>query len=99
MSTERDAAQFLISGIVQGVGYRFWTERTAKELGLCGWVRNLFDGRVEIHAEGKPEALDSLETACKSGPKTASVTAVHRKACPDWNLFDFEQVASAEPPN
>ena len=90
--------QLLVTGVVQGVGYRMWTERTAKQLELRGWVRNLFDGRVEIHAEGQPEALDQLEQACHTGPTHASVTDVKRTARPDWNLLDFEQVASAEPP-
>ena len=85
-------------GQLQGVGYRMWTERTAKELGLKGWVRNLFDGRVEVHAEGDPDSLAQLESACANGPRSAEVTDVTRKPCPDWNLFDFEQVASAEPP-
>ena len=98
MKQEREAIQLLITGVVQGVGYRMWTEQTAKSLGLRGWVRNLFDGRVEIHAEGDSEALNELEKACHKGPNYAEVTGVARKPRPDWNLLEFEQVASAEPP-
>ena len=98
MTSVRHAAQFLISGIVQGVGYRMWAEDTAKSLGLKGWVRNLYDGRVEIHAEGDEQALEQYEKACQLGPPSASVDKVERKPTPDWNLFDFEIVASAEPP-
>ena len=98
MTQVKEARQFLISGQVQGVGYRYWTEGTAKELGLSGWVRNLFDGRVEIHAEGDSASLKQFETACHTGPSSADVIDVITRPCPDWNLFDFEQVASAKPP-
>jgi acylphosphatase len=99
MNIERQASQFLITGIVQGVGYRMWTERTARQLGVHGWVRNLFDGRVEIHAEGEQEALEALEQACKEGPRSASVTHVKRSAAVVRHLMNFEQIASAPHPD
>lgn len=64
---------YRIVGRVQGVGFRWWTRRTAAELGLDGWVRNEMDGSVVVHASGAPEALARLETALRSGPGGARV--------------------------
>lgn len=63
----------LISGRVQGVGYRFFAERYANELGLTGWVRNLRDGRVEVVAEGPRPKLDEFLGRLKTGPRLAVV--------------------------
>jgi acylphosphatase len=67
------ARQILVSGVVQGVGYRAWTERTARSLGVFGFVRNLDDGRVEIFAEGEERQVDALVVACWKGPTHAEV--------------------------
>ena len=48
------------SGMVQGIGFRYTVERLASQLGICGWVRNLPDGRVEMEAEGTEETLKEL---------------------------------------
>ncbi len=48
------------SGTVQGVGFRFTAERVARDLGLVGWIKNLYDGRVELVAEGDEEILQQL---------------------------------------
>ncbi|HOJ96425.1 MAG TPA: acylphosphatase [Methanospirillum sp.] len=48
----------IVSGTVQGVGFRYYVQDIAKEMGITGWVRNLPDGTVEIDAEGKPDILD-----------------------------------------
>lgn len=61
---------------MQGVGFRAWVQSTACGLGVSGWVRNRSDGRVEIHAEGTPNALDVLEMACGRGPRAARVDRV-----------------------
>jgi acylphosphatase len=53
-------AHIVYSGVVQGVGFRFTTQRKAKELHLTGWVRNLSDGRVEILAEGPKKTIQQL---------------------------------------
>jgi acylphosphatase len=68
-----EAAHVLVSGIVQGVGYRAWTERNARDLGLMGWVRNLDDGRVEILVEGEKKHVDELIDRCYDGPRHAEV--------------------------
>lgn len=71
-----NAVQLVISGRVQGVGYRYWARSLATRLGLKGWVRNLEDGRVELLAIGATTQLDQLIDACRIGPSAASVTDV-----------------------
>ncbi len=68
--------RLLVSGRVQRVGYRDWTVRNARELGLTGWVRNLSDGRVEVLADGDEVALGKLLDALRSGPRLAEVEDV-----------------------
>ena len=63
-------------GRVQGVFYRASTEEKARELGLCGWVKNESDGTVLIHAEGDSDKLKELVEWCKVGPRLAVVTRV-----------------------
>jgi len=65
-----------ISGLVQGVGYRQFVKRKARKVGLCGWVRNLPDSRVEAVFQGKKEAIDTLIGICKRGPFLAEVQDV-----------------------
>ena len=72
----RVARRFTISGRVQGVGFRYFTEASAAREGLHGWVRNLPDGRVEIAAEGDAEALDRFERHVRHGPPGARVENV-----------------------
>lgn len=72
----RRARRYLISGRVQGVGFRFFTEAAAAREGLHGWVRNLPDGRVEACAEGDMEALERFERVIRQGPRGARVEAV-----------------------
>lgn len=72
------ARGFLVHGRVQGVGYRYFVLRTARELGLAGWARNLPDGSVEVVAEGSEAALESLEESLREGPSLARVSDVQR---------------------
>ena len=65
-----------VKGRVQGVWYRGSCAEQARALGISGWARNLRDGRVEIVAEGDPEALDKFAEWCRHGPPAARVTAV-----------------------
>jgi len=67
-----------IEGRVQGVGYRAWTVREARALGLAGWVRNRSDGSVEALVVGAADPVAALERACRRGPRLASVTAIAR---------------------
>ena len=63
----------IVSGIVQGVNFRRYTQLTAQQLGVHGWVRNLPDGRVEGCFEGEAEAVASLLDWCRSGPPSGRV--------------------------
>ena len=74
-----DARRWLVSGRVQGVGYRAFAARTARSLGLDGGVSNLPDGRVLVVAEGASHALDRLESALWEGPRFARVQRVERE--------------------
>lgn len=66
----------VVSGTVQGVGFRYWTARKADGLDLTGYARNLFDGTVEVEAEGPEVAVDALMVMLRSGPPSATVTDV-----------------------
>jgi acylphosphatase len=70
------ARRYLIEGRVQGVGYRYFTVRVARELGLSGWVRNLSDGRVEVFARGAMRNLSRLEGELRLGPLRAEVRSL-----------------------
>jgi acylphosphatase len=70
------ARRFLVSGRVQGVGFRWFVVREAERLGLTGWTRNLPDGRVEIVAQGDTLALETLATQLAEGPPAARVGRV-----------------------
>ncbi len=68
--------RYLVSGRVQGVGYRYFAQREALRLGLAGYAANLADGRVEVLAVGDAPALEELEQALGRGPSAARVTSV-----------------------
>lgn len=65
-----------VHGRVQGVGFRWSTTRTARNLGIAGTVRNRSDGAVEVHAEGSPDALRELEDWLREGPREARVQRI-----------------------
>lgn len=66
----------VVDGYVQGVFFRDTCRREAAAAGVAGWVRNLGDGRVEVVAEGAPEAVERLVSWCRRGPSRAVVTGV-----------------------
>jgi acylphosphatase len=70
------ARRYLISGRVQGVGYRYFAARAARELGLAGWARNLSDGRVEVFAVGAVRKLSDFEGELRLGPLRAEVRSL-----------------------
>lgn len=72
----RAAKKYVISGTVQGVGYRFFAERWANQLGLCGYVRNCPDGNVEIYAIGDEPSLEEYKRHLAEGPRSARVTGI-----------------------
>lgn len=80
-----------VVGRVQGVGFRWWTQAVAAELGLRGWVRNRPDGSVELQAAGSEAAIASLEDRLGVGPPSARVTSVQELAGPiDLPATGFE---------
>jgi|SRR5580658_3578516 acylphosphatase len=72
----RESRRYLVSGIVQGVGYRYFAMRMAQRLGLSGYARNLPDGRVEVYAVGSDSKLRELRSELERGPLGASVASV-----------------------
>jgi acylphosphatase len=68
--------------MVQGVGFRFFAQRSARRLGVTGYVRNLPDGRVEVYAIGQPPQLDSMRAELKRGPHLASISEVAEEEAP-----------------
>lgn len=76
MTAKHRRLEAVVSGQVQGVGYRAFASRQARNLGLTGWTRNLLDGRVEVVAEGPEDSLLQLVGALRSGPYAASVERV-----------------------
>jgi acylphosphatase len=70
------AKRYIVRGRVQGVGYRWFVDYEARQLGLAGWVRNNFDGTVEVLAMGSAEQHTALRSKLQSGPRAARVDEV-----------------------
>jgi acylphosphatase len=70
------ARKYEISGRVQGVGFRFFVERWAHQLGLRGYVKNRGDGSVEVYAIGEAESLEELKLHLAEGPRSARVSSL-----------------------
>jgi acylphosphatase len=70
------AKRFYVSGMVQGVGFRFFAERVATTLGVSGYVKNLSDGRVEVYVIGNAAQLEAVGNELRRGPRMASVEQV-----------------------
>jgi len=68
--------RLIVRGTVQGVGFRYFAVRAARQAGVVGTVRNLPDGTVEAIAEGPPQAIDQFRTALERGPSYGDVTGV-----------------------
>ncbi len=79
-------AHILVSGMVQGVGYRYFAVRAAKNLGLTGWVKNLRSGEVEVLAEGQRGLVESLIQDLWTGNPYASV----RNVQVDWRPYSAQ---------
>ncbi|HWR53372.1 MAG TPA: acylphosphatase [Bryobacteraceae bacterium] len=83
------ARRYYVSGRVQGVGFRWFVEQVANELGLTGWTRNLGDGRVEVYATGPSEKLNELSGYLWKGPRGAQVRGVEELEAPLQIFSDF----------
>lgn len=69
-------ARIIVSGLVQGVGYRFFAARKAREMGVRGHARNLPGGQVEVFAQGERGMISEFVSALRAGPRSADVTGV-----------------------
>jgi len=83
------AIRVVISGRVQGVGYRYWAVERAVALGIDGWVRNRNDGTVEALFAGPADAVRAMISACREGPRFAAVAGIaeHPAEAPDTKGF------------
>ena len=82
------AYQLLISGRVQGVGFRYFTSQIAQKYQVNGWVRNLSDGRVEAVFNCSPEIFSKILQELQQGPPTGSVTNIENLEVPEPQEFD-----------
>jgi acylphosphatase len=80
--------RFLVTGMVQGVGFRWFVARHARSLGITGYARNLHDGSVEVVGCGEAQAIAQLEELLRKGPAHAQVEGVER----------HDEVSEAVPP-
>jgi acylphosphatase len=94
VNDDRQTRRYLVSGRVQGVGFRWFVEREAAQLGITGWVRNREDGRVEVMATGTREQLGTLHSKLRDGPRAARVDEVAVSPAPflDAKSFGIEGV-------
>jgi acylphosphatase len=84
-------ARIRITGVVQGVGFRYFVKSTADGLGLVGYVRNRPDGSVEVVAEGERQAMSAFLAELRIGPRHASIAAVDVEWVePEMDLKTFE---------
>lgn len=72
------ARKYVVSGRVQGVGFRFFAERVANQLGLRGYVKNLWDGKVEAYAIGDEAQLEEFRQRLAEGPRMSRVESVEQ---------------------
>ncbi|HER23972.1 MAG TPA: acylphosphatase [Candidatus Atribacteria bacterium] len=75
-SIKKVRAHLLISGRVQGVAFRYYTRDIAQSLEITGWVKNCWDGKVELIIEGEEDRVNELINWCHQGPKSAIVEKV-----------------------
>jgi acylphosphatase len=76
VSVQKKAVRFYVSGLVQGVGYRYFARQVAQQLGVAGYVKNLNDGRVEVFAIGAEAQLRTLREDLRKGPPGAFVEEI-----------------------
>ena len=86
------AKRYFIRGRVQGVGFRYFAQRAATQLGVSGYTRNLDDGRVEVYAVGTPQQLSDLAGWLWKGPRFADVRGVeeHEAVVQQYDTFQIE---------
>jgi acylphosphatase len=80
--TVKVARRYIISGRVQAVGYRFFAERVANQLGVLGYVKNLWDDNVEVYAIGDEASLEEFKRHLAQGPRSARVSGIEESEVP-----------------
>jgi acylphosphatase len=86
----RPARHVRVTGRVQGVFFRVWTQQQARELGVAGWIRNAEDGSVEAHVEGDEAAVKALIQRLHEGPPSAQVEEVAVEVVAGEGFDDFD---------
>lgn len=81
-----------IQGLVQGVGFRYFVNKSARQHYLGGWVKNLLDGRVEVMAEGEELELQEFVSAMRKGSRFSTVQNVEVEWLPATNKFNHFQI-------
>ena len=84
----KTARKYRISGRVQGVGFRYFAERAAREMGVSGYVRNCADGTVEVYAVGDASALEIFRHRLSEGPRGAVVKAIDESEMPGSEAYE-----------
>ncbi len=80
MSDAKLAKRYFVSGMVQGVGFRYFTQDAAEKLQVSGYVRNLRDGRVEVFVMGAPQQHAEFRAMLERGPRFSSISEVQEEA-------------------
>ncbi|MCM3279642.1 acylphosphatase [Exiguobacterium sp. MER 193] len=86
----RVAKRLIVSGRVQGVGFRYFSQETAQRFGIKGWVRNLSDGTVELHAEGTEQEIGAFEQTLKDGNRFVGVERIEETEANDQEFRSFD---------
>lgn len=86
----RVAKRLIVSGRVQGVGFRYFSQETAQRFGIKGWVRNLSDGTVELHVEGTANEVDAFQQALKDGNRFVGVERIEETEANDQEFHSFD---------
>jgi acylphosphatase len=90
MGKNNSARRWYVRGRVQGVGYRYFAQAAASELGLVGYARNLDDGRVEVYALGPEDKLSEMAGRLYKGPRMADVRGVEEQLAEPVRHSSFE---------
>jgi len=96
LNAPRAAADIIVEGHVQGVGFRNYAQRRATLLGLDGYAMNLRDGRVRVHAEGSRGAIEELSRDLEKGPPLSHVSGVKVRWLPPTGRFSGFDIRFAE---
>lgn len=91
--SKRIRRRAFVSGMVQGVNFRYYTRSAARQIGVTGWVRNLSDGRVEAVIEGEPEPVEAMLAWLRKGSpgsRVESVTVHEETATGEFADFDIQ---------